>query len=390
MPRDAGIDVGRAERITRLGRRYVDDGRLPGVHLVVTRRGVTVIDDVYGMADVAGGRKLTDDTIYRIYSMTKPIASVALMQLFEEGAFLLEEPVSRYLPELAGMEVQVAEDGADSAKVAPEREVNITDVLSHQSGYQMVAPGQPPGPPLRDLAAVVDRVAALPLKFSPGTAWNYGVSTDIVARLVEVLSGVAFDQYLAEHIFDPLGMSDTGFYVPPDKARRLAAVYERAADGLVEAATDIGRRDYLNPPTYFSGQGGLVSTASDYQCFCEALLHGGERDGVRLLGRKTLELMTMNHLPDGRDLDTHAVATVSESARYGVGFGLGFSVVIDVAKCGVTSSVGQFGWGGAASTYFWVDPVEQVTALLMTQLLPSSTYPIRRQLQVAVYQALTD
>jgi CubicO group peptidase (beta-lactamase class C family) len=390
----AGVDPKRAERITELTHRYVDDGRLPGVHVLVTRRGQTVIDDVYGMADIAAGRKLAEDTIYRIYSMTKPIASVALMQLFEQGAFLLEDPLSRYLPELAGIEVAVAAEDGTYSTAAPEREVNFVDVLTHQSGMSLTPPGQPsnvlappPNWPPRDLAALVTDLGGLPLRFAPGSAFEYGISTDVVARLVEVLSGMPFDRYLEEHVFGPLGMVDTAFFVPPEKLERFAEVYS-LVDGELTASASPLARNYLTPPSYFSGAGGLVSTTADYQRFCEMLVNRGERAGERVIGRKTLELMTMNHLFDNRDLDAHAISLREAVWMRGIGFGLGFSVVMDVARAGVTCSLGQYGWGGAASTYFWIDPLEQVTALMMTQFMPSSVYPIRRQLQASVYQSL--
>jgi CubicO group peptidase (beta-lactamase class C family) len=409
-----GVDPQRAEQIVRLGHRYVDEGMLAGTHLLVTRRGHVVVDDVYGMADIKAGRKLADDAVYRIFSMTKPIVSMALMQLFEQGAFLLEDPIGRYLPELDGLDVYVSGDADGFETTEAAGDLTITHLMTHQSGLSASAPWEPPdlqvlppGWPLPDLAALVTQVASHPLRFQPGHVFDYGISTDIVGRLVEVLSGEPLDQYLQRHILGPLGMVDTGFSVPADQRHRVPAAYMLAGAELADMSvpfdlgertivplelfdSHVGRRAGDQPATYFSGGGGLFSTTADYQRFCELLLGQGERDGVRLIGRKTLELMTMNHLPDNRDLRAHWGSSFTETGTDGVGFGLGFSVVIDVARAGIPCSLGQYGWGGAASTFFWIDPVEQVTALLMTQFYPSSYYPIRRQLQVAVNQALVD
>jgi len=392
--RVAGVDPTTVRRVRDLTHRYVDEGVLAGAHVRVTRRGVTVVDDVYGLADLATSRALAGDAIYRIFSMTKPIVSLALMQLYEQGKFLLEHPVARYLPEFEGLQVFTGA-GGNSRTGAPERPVDVRDLLTHQSGLSLTPPWEDaellsllPHAELADLQALVTRLSAMPLLFQPGARFDYGISTDVVGRLVEVLSGKPLDRYLADHVLGPLGMADTGFWVPPDKAKRLASVYARGPDGLVVAPQL--PIDHLCEQSYFSGVGGLVSSAADYQRFCDMLLAGGSSGGERLIGRKTLALMRTNHLSSNRDLRSQWGPAHSQPWMAGVGFGLGFSVVTELSEVSVTCSLGQFGWGGFASTYFWTDPAEQVTALLMTQFVPSDALEIRRELQVAVYQSLVD
>jgi CubicO group peptidase (beta-lactamase class C family) len=396
----AGLDASRIERVGQLGRWYVDQGKLPGAHVIVSRRGQVRYADVYGMADIGLGRKLTEDAIYRIYSMTKPIVSVALMMLYEQGRCLLEDRVSRYIPAFADLEVFAGGDADRYITVPPEREVTIRDLLAHTSGLTAGFIGDHPveqlyrrrsidGGNAGDLAAFVERLCTVPLLFSPGTRWNYGCSTDVLGRVVEVLSGERLDDYLRRHIFEPLGMEDTGFFVPPEATGRFTANYRRRGNELVETDSSTNGT-FLRPPEFLSGAGGLVSTAADYQRFLDMLLSGGALDGVRILGRKTLEYMTLNHLPGNVDLNELGQSSFAETAMDGVGFGLGFSVVVDPAKLQVVCSVGEFGWGGAASTVFWVDRAEELWVLFLTQFSPSQYYPIRRQLRAAVYQALTD
>ena len=247
------------------------------------------------------------------------------------------------------------------------------------------------GLPQEDLAASVEKLAGLPLLFTPGTAWNYSISTDICGYLVEVISGKKFSEFLRERIFEPLGMVDSAFYVPDEKIDRFAACYAPTPNGGRVLQDDPQTSAYRKPPKLESGGGGLVSTAGDYHRFCQMLLNGGELDGTRILTRKTIELMTINHLPDNQDLASVSPAgQFSEAATSGTGFGLGFSVLMDLRKAQVAGSPGQFAWGGAASTAFWVDPVEDLLLVFMTQLLPSSTYPFRRELQVLVNSAIVD
>ena len=402
-PAEAGFDAGRLERIGRHFARYVDDGRLPGWLLAVTRDGHVVHVSTYGFRDVEAGRPVELDTIFRIYSMTKPVTSVAAMMLYEEGAFELKDPVSRFIP--AFDDVRVYRGGSSLRPVTePAIEpVRIWHLLTHTSGLTYGFHHAHPvdamyraggfewtSPPGMDLAACCDAWAGYPLLFQPGTEWNYGVSTDVLGRVVEVASGQSLDAFFQERIFGPLGMDETAFSVAPADAERLGALYTpdprtgRAA--RLDALGDLA----LRQPDALSGGGGLVSTAADYHRFTQMLLGGGALGGARLLGTRTVDYMTQNHLPEGADLEAFGRPLFAETTFDGVGFGLGFSVIDDPVKNKVPASPGEFAWGGAASTAFWVDPVEGITALFFTQLLPSSSYPIRPQLKQLVYQALVD
>jgi CubicO group peptidase (beta-lactamase class C family) len=377
----------RLERIGEICRWYVDEGKFAGTSVLVAHRGEPVFRENYGMADIEQDRKIADDTIFRIYSMTKPIASVALMQLVEEGKVLLQNPVSRYIPSFKDTRVYVSGEP-----------VTIHDILTHMSGLSM---GLQPGPVGRiyranglgfgfrggTLEEYCDLLASLPLEFQPGTRWLYSSATDVVGRVVEVVSGMTLDRYLEERIFQPLLMTDTAFWVPEEKASRFAACYTRR-DGKLERF-EMAEHAYEKPPKLLSGAGGLVGTIDDYHRFATCLLRGGELDGARIIGRKTLEYMTMNHLPGGVDLQGMAGGeSVGETAMPGVGFGLGFGIVIDPPANRSLASQGEYLWGGAASTAFWIDPVEEVTCVFMTQLFPSATYPIRPQLRWTVNQAI--
>ncbi|HEY5383983.1 MAG TPA: serine hydrolase domain-containing protein, partial [Acidimicrobiales bacterium] len=338
---------------------------------------------------------------FRIYSMTKPIASVALMQLYERGLFQLLDPVHRYIPEWRTLQVGLVGDDDAITLVKPQRPMNMRDVLMHKTG---LPGGLFPGNPIdaafdealkaqgggQTLETVTALLAEHPLKFHPGTQWNYGLSTDIVGRLVEILSGLPFDEYLRREIFEPLGMVDTGFYVPEGSLPRLAACYQyRPANTplLMEGSFANG---IMRPRSYLSGAGGLVSTTADYVAFCQMLANGGHLDGRRVLGRKTLELMTVNHLPGGATLQEMAVGGFGEAGFEGVGFGLGFAIGLGPAATTMAGSAGDFYWGGAASTAFWVDPSEDLFVVFMTQLFPSVAYPFRAQLRALVYQAIDD
>ena len=393
-PEDLGFDADRLERIADICHWYVDEGKFAGTSVIVGRRGQVVYRDTYGMADIEAGRKIADDTIFRIYSMTKPIASVALMQLVEEGKVLLQNPVHRFIPSFKDARVFVSGDAEDYETVEPHRPVSIHDILTHMSGlgfslgtdtvaeiYRKAGLGFG----FRGLALpeYCDLLASLPLVFHPGAQWRYSAATDVVGHVVEVVSGMPLDAYLEERIFQPLKMTDTAFWVTEEKRDRFAEGYTRRDGKLVPFP---GR--YEKPPKLLSGAGGLVGTIDDYHRFATCLLQGGELDGARIIGRKTLEYMTMNHLPGGVDLEAMGKGSVSETAMPGVGFGLGFGVVIDPPANRSLASRGEYLWGGAASTAFWVDPVEAVTVVFMTQLFPSATYPIRPQLRWVVNQAL--
>ncbi|MEM9200405.1 MAG: serine hydrolase domain-containing protein [Actinomycetota bacterium] len=396
-----GFDQDRLRRVAALADRYVADGKFAGAQVQVAHRGEVALRHTVGRADVATDRPLADDALYRIYSMTKPITSVALMQLYEQGDVLLEDPVAAYIPEFAEPQVYVG-GSLTAPQTRPAQTVmTVKDVLAHTSGltygfffqnnvdamYRDDNLGNF-GLPEVTLEEGMKQLAAKPLVFDPGTAWNYSMSTDVCGRLVEVLSDSSLDTYLNEHVLGPLGMIDTAFDVPADKADRFTSNYMRTAAADLTLVESFDSSRYLQPATFLSGGGGLVSTIDDYQRFVDMLGNGGELDGHRIIGRKTLEYMTLNHLPGGKTLNELGQSTFSEAVMDGMGFGLGFSSLVDPARNGAVSSFGEFAWGGAASTAFWVDPVEEVTCVFMTQFMPSSAYPIRRELKATVYQAL--
>jgi CubicO group peptidase (beta-lactamase class C family) len=402
-PDAAGMNEGRLERITEhFATTYVDTGKIAGCQITVVRGGHVAYHRSLGLMDRERDLPMAEDTIFRIFSMTKPIASVALMQLYEKGEFQLLDPVRRYIPEWSTQQVAEVDEAGHITLVKPDRPMNMRDVLTHTTGLPgALFPGNPIDAAFaearqaqgagRTLESVTALLAEHPLKFHPGTHWNYGLSTDIVGRLVEILSGLSFDEYLAREVFEPLGMVDTGFYVPEPQLPRLAALYQyRPANTpkLLEEGP-FGIR-VTSPPSYLSGAGGLVSTTHDYVAFCQMLANGGQLDGRRLLGRKTIELMTRNHLPGGATLQDLAVGGFGEANFDGVGFGLGFAVGLGPAATAMAGSAGEYYWGGAASTAFWIDPVEDLFVVFMTQLFPSAAYPFRAQLRALVYQALDD
>ena len=397
-----GISIDALQRLDQhLLTRYIEAEKIAGCLTLIARRGELAHLSAMGMMDRERGLPMAEDAIFRIYSMTKPITSVALMMLFERGAFQLSDPVARFVPQWAELQVMTGGEYPDYATAPPERPMTIRDLLSHQSGltygfmegpleagyfkHKVYQAGTMRG---RDLQSMIDRLAELPLKFSPGDNWNYGVSTDVCGYLVQEISGRRFDEYLREEIFEPLGMEDTGFYVPAEKQHRLAANYERGADKQLRPLDIFGAGEYFEEPTFLSGGGGLVSTAQDYQRFCQMLLNGGQLDGARILGPKTIELMTMNHLPDHDELSARALGTWSETANDGVGFGLGFAVLLNLPRTQNVGSVGEYYWGGAASTIFWIDPAEELIAIFMTQFMPSGTFNFRGQIKQLLYPGL--
>ena len=410
-PESLGFSSERLARIAPfLDERYIKPGKLPCAQVQVWRRGKLAYDMTLGLADRERGTPLKDDALFRIYSMTKPVTSVAFMMLVEEGRVALDEPVAKYIPEWAGLGVFAAGTDAGWATTPPSRPMQIIDLLRHTSGltYGFQVQGNVDAA-YRKLKVAEDlrygtldefiaKLATIPLNFSPGEAWNYSVSTDVLGYLIGKISGVPFERFLRERIFEPLGMVDTAFTVPADKASRLTACYaagvlgsKAVAAGPPKLQDDPAESPYLAETGFHSGGGGLVSTAADYMRFARMLLNGGELDGVRLLGPKTLRLMTSNHLPGGRDLTQMATKSQFSEATYaGVGFGLGFGVTIDLPATMLAGSVGDFFWGGAASTFFWVDPAEDLAVVFLTQLLPSSAYPVRRELRTLVYAALTE
>ncbi len=377
---------------------YIDTGRLPGTMLKVLHKGETVFESLLGHADLAQKRPLADDSIFRIYSMTKPIASVALMMLVEEGKLQIDDPVHRYIP--AWKDLGVFEGGTLKTgwrTRPPARPMQVIDLLRHTAGltygfqlntnvdaaYRRLGIGEIEKGDMT-LERMIELLGTLPLEFSPGEAWNYSVATDVVGWLVQVISGLLFEDFLAQRIFRPLGMVDTGFHVRKGQGHRLATCYQPAPNGGLVVQDHAETSSFLMPPSFISGGGGLVSTAADYLKFAESLRTGRPR----LVGRKTLELMTANHLPGSKDLPQLSRSAFSEASYDGVGFGLGFATTTAAHKTMVASSNGDYFWGGAASTFFWVDPTEDLTVLLLTQLIPSSTWPIRRQLRTMIYAAV--
>ena len=398
-PADAGFGPERLARVDRHFARYVDEGKLAGWQLLVTRDGRIAHSSTCGVRDREAGLPVEPDTIWRIYSMTKPITSVAAMMLCEEGLLQLRDPISVYLPEFAAPRVYTR-GPATAPATEPAGAIQVRHLLTHTSGLTYGFLRSSPVDEMyraagyeffpadgTDLAVACERWARLPLLFQPGTEWNYGISTDVLGRLVEVVSGMPLDRFFAERIFGPLGMVDTAFTVPHDRRDRLAALYLKSAGGPV-------RGDAFPPDpaaqAFFSGGGGLFSTTADYHRFSSMLLRRGELDGTRLLGSRTVDAMTRNHLPGGRTLAGLGRPFDAVTVFDGLGFGLGFSVLVDPIANGTLASPGEFGWGGMASTVFWVDPVERITVIFMTQLVPSSSYPLRPQLRYLVNSALVD
>lgn len=402
-PGDVGFSADRLTRISTRFRRYVDEGLLPGWLVSVTRGGKVAYLDTYGSRDIESGAPVELDTVFRLYSMTKPITSVAAMALYEEGAFELKDPVSRFIPAFADMRVYKAGSALNPETVPATEPIRMWHLLTHTAGltygFMHASPidaiyrregfewGQPEG---FDLARCCETWASLPLLFQPGAEWSYSVATDVLGRVVEVLSGQTLADVFAERIFGPLEMTETGFWARSDQLDRMASLYSPMPGTRRAVRNDAMGAAALTPPDTLSGGGGLVGTAGDYQRFASMLAGGGALDGVRILSDRTVRYMATNHLPGNADLTEFGRPLFSETAFDGIGFGLGVSVVIDRAATKTLGNTGEFGWGGAASTAFWVDPAEEVTVLFLTQLLPSSTHPLRTQLRQLVNQALVD
>ena len=400
-PSAMGMDRARLERIRGHFDRYVDDSRLSGWLVTVARAGELVWTGSGGYRDRESGLEVTDDTLWRIYSMTKPLTTLGAMMLYEEGRFDLNDDVGRWIEALAEPQVYVSGTAAAPVTVPAIGPVRVHHLLSHTSGltygFNYLHPvdaiyrakgydfGWAKG---ANLERAVEDWCTSPLLFQPGSRWNYSVATDVLGRLIEIWSGQSLDAFFRERIIEPLGLSDTDWYCPEDKRDRLAMLYV-PLNGTFAPVADLARAA-THPPQLWSGGGGLVSSAADYQRFMTMILRGGELDGVRLLSSRTVSLMTENHLPEDVDLANFATDSFSETDYAGVGFGLGFSVMLDRRVNKSLVSEGTVGWGGAASTAFWIDPLEELTVGFYTQLLPSGTYPIRRELQQLVYQSLTD
>lgn len=420
-PTREGMSSQRLERLTNLMQERVADGTMVGGLGMIARNGKIVYQQTYGQADREQGRAMEEDAIFRIYSMTKPITAVALMMLYEEGKFGLNDPIARYIPQLANLEVALSTAGGETGIVSdgttnrtigegdssligqtrkPARQPTIRDVLTHTAGFTYGVFGNTEVDqayreagildPSKTLEQFVTDLGQIPLQYEPGTKWHYSVAVDVQGRLVEVLSGMKFSEFLRTRIFEPLDMTDTSFTVAPEKLGRLAQMYSpegltgtnffepAKGPGLDVAPAEASAR-YINGGAFESGGGGLLATARDYMRFAQMLLNGGDLNGVRLLSPKTLELMTSNHLGDIK----------MGFNRNGVGFGLGFGVVLNPAEVGETGSAGEYNWGGAAGTTFWVDPVENLIGLFMVQSIPHRTR-LRSEFKVMTYQAVAN
>jgi CubicO group peptidase (beta-lactamase class C family) len=403
-PEEVGLASNRLAHIRTVMNRHVAEKQIPGAAGLIARRGKIAYQEAFGMADVETGKPMRLDTIHRIYSMTKPITSVAVMMLYEEGKFQLNDPVGKYLPEFAKMQVAIDEKdpqtGKPTLKTAPaKRPITVRDLLRHTAGLTygffsdtLVDQEYRKARILSDLnlAEFVTNLSKIPLLHEPGARWHYSVSVDVLGRLVEVLSGKTFDQFLQERIFAPLDMRDTGFYVPADKKDRFAKLYSPTKDGKIQPAVICATRQecvekfpnavpsYLEPPTMPSGGGGLVSTAYDYLRFCQMLLNKGQYDGKRLLSRKTVQLMSSDNL-----------GTIPGMGP-GAGFGLGFAVSKAPGEAGMMGSAGEYNWGGAAGTRFWIDPQEELIGIFMIQILPHTGLEYGSEFRVLAYQAIAD
>jgi CubicO group peptidase (beta-lactamase class C family) len=397
---EAGLSAERLDRITdHLKQHYIEPGKIAGCQTLVARHGHVAYFRSLGSMDLKRGKPMADDTIFRIYSMTKPITSVALMQLYEQGHFQLNDPVHRVIPEWRDQRVYVSGQGAAMETRALDRPVTFRQVLSHTGGLTYGTTDHPVDKVYRELGVrrgegetlrtFVEKLGRVPLRYTPGEHWMYSLSTDVCGYLVEAISGQRFDRYLQEHIFGPLRMRDTSFRVAAEKVDRFAANYQRQPDKTLQLVDDSATSTYLKEPSFFSGGGGLTSTTADYFRFCEMLRRGGELDGVRILGPRTVQLMTKNHLAGGRDLTQMALGAFSETANEGVGFGLGFAMTLSEVDTGALGE-GDYYWGGAASTIFWIDPAEDMVVIFMTQLMPSATFNFRGQLKNIIYSAIVE
>ncbi len=381
----------RLGRIRPVMEGYVAAGHFAGVVTAVARRGKVAHLEAVGLQDKESGQPMGPDTIFRIYSMTKPITTIALLMLYEEGRVRLDDPVSRFIPAFGDVKVFRRSLPVGMELAGLERAITVHDLLTHTAGLSYGFLEDTPvdtlyrNPEFRPwehtLEEVVAAVAALPLVHQPGTAWRYSMATDIVGRLVEIIAGMPLDRFFAERIFQPLGMVDTGFVVPPEKLGRFATLYARQPDGSMAVGETVENSEFVGEKRYLSGGGGLTSTIQDYLRFCQMLLNAGELEGERLVSRKTVELMTTNHLPP---------SMLPYDKDDGHGFGLGVSVLMDLGRWGRLGSVGMYGWGGAANTSFWIDPQEALIGVLMTQYMPAWQYPLSDDFQTLAYQAIAD
>jgi len=393
-PESVGMSSERLARITPLLQRYVDEGKLAGATVLIERQGRVVYFQSVGKLSVDNGAPLAKDSLFRVYSMTKPVTAVAAMILYEEGKFQLSDPVSQFVPELK--ELKVLKDGKE---VAAASEMTMQQLLSHTAGF---AYGFNQWDPVdkryqddkvlisKDMNEFIGKLAKLPLRNEPGTKWQYSVAIDVTGAVIERISGMRLDEFMKARLFDPLKMDDTFFDVPEAKLPRVGTNHRWDATEKKLLVLPDGEYPVYRGTTFFSGGGGLVSSTTDYARFAEMLRNGGALDGVRVLSPKTIQLMTMNHLPATIAPDKSGESPMITTGGFqGSGFGLGFGVVIDVPKSGNMGSVGEYSWGGAAGTVFWVDPVEEIVVVGMIQLM-GSPWPLRSELKTLTYQAITE
>jgi len=401
-PAEVGLNAERLAAIPAFYQKaYIDSGKLPCMATLVSRNGQVVHEGYIGATEIGGDTAINADTIFRIYSMTKPITSVAAMMLHEEGIIRLDDAVAKYIPEFADIEVWDGGNLKDYKTRKPDRVMTVRDLFTHTSGitYGFLFQNEVDALYRREKIGRADQtleqmcveLAKLPLAFSPGDKWNYGHSIDVLGRVIEVASGTALDVFLRERIFEPLGMVDTDFFVPEDKLGRLMACYTKdpiTGETTMSDGAGAASKLYCQQPAMLNAGGGLVSTLADYHRFCMMLLHGGTFEGQRLLSPKTIEFMRLNHLPDGKTIKDMGDKTFSEARMEGNGFGLGGSVVTNVADTLTPGSLGTFSWGGLANTFFWIDYEEELIAIQATQMIPSGCYPLRPQFQQLVYAAI--
>ena len=412
-PESVGLSSARLRKLDQvMTDRYVGGGYLPGLLTMVWRKGQLAHVGASGHMDLERDKPMREDAIFRIYSMSKPITSVALMMLVEEGLLGLDDAVFTHIPSFrslgvyqSGMPTLLANQPPQFITSRPERHMKVADLVTHTSGltygFMMRTAVDAAYRKAKvnafdtegGLEGMIDQLAQIPLEFSPGTRWNYSVSIDVMGYLVQKLSGMSFGEFLRTRLFQPLGMNDTAFYCPPEKLDRFCSCYQPGDGGRgLKLQDDAGKSTYAAPPKLEAGGGGLVSTAHDYMRFCRLMLNGGTLDGVQILSPKTVQLFSLNHLPEGRDLVSMAPpGAFSESGYDGIGFSIGCGVNVDVAKTRLPGSTGEYFWGGAASTAFWIDPKEDLTVVFMTQVMGTDArLTLRRDLRTLVYSAMTE
>ena len=393
-PEQVGLSSQRLQRLDALMRHYVDQNKLPCTLTMIARQGKVVHRQPYGLMDINSNKPVKEDTIFRIYSMTKPLTSLSIMMLYEEGRFLLSDPVSKFIPGFKEIKVFAGQDEHGLQLAELEREITLHDLLTHTGGLTYGLFGDHPVDAMyqekkvigsRTLSEMVDKLVTLPVLAQPGTLWNYSVSTDVLGHIIELVSGQSLDDFFNQRIIEPLNMVDTAFYVPEEKQERFASLYTLNGNSGTLMKVNPLMSNYTRSQRFLSGGGGLVSTITDYMRFCQMLLNGGKYGDTRFVSRKTIDLMTMNHLPNAL-----MPIILRTTTLLGYGFGLGGRVMVDVAQSQQLGSAGEYGWGGAASTYFFIDPQEELIGILMTQFMPSDYYPIRTEFKTLVYQALVD